>query len=216
MLFSEVNLILLEKMNKQVKRTRQWIFGALLSLLRKKPYDDIKIANITDEAGVARQSFYRNYDSKDDIIIKYFESMIDEYINKVVLLYSEGKLSDYSNVYTLFFEMLLKRKSEILTLKNASLSLLLYNVMWQYGSRLETFFKKSNIIRISDEYTEYLMKYQFGGAITLIIEWINDDMTISPNNMGEMMFKITSNFDHDSSFLPVMINGIKSIDTMGE
>ncbi|MFD6440189.1 TetR family transcriptional regulator [Peribacillus sp. NPDC060186] len=30
----------------------------------------LKIANISEKAGVARQTFYRNYENKDDIIIK--------------------------------------------------------------------------------------------------------------------------------------------------
>ena len=68
--------------NKQVERTRKWIFNALLTLLGKKPYNEIKIANIAEEAGVARQSFYRNFENKDDIIIKYIEDIFSEFVTK--------------------------------------------------------------------------------------------------------------------------------------
>jgi AcrR family transcriptional regulator len=49
--------------NRQVRRTRSWISEALMLLMDEKPYDKITVSDITEKAGIARQTFYRNYDN---------------------------------------------------------------------------------------------------------------------------------------------------------
>ena len=47
-----------------------YITNSLFELMKKKPYADISITEITDKAKVNRVSFYRNFISKEDIIDK--------------------------------------------------------------------------------------------------------------------------------------------------
>ena len=43
---------------------------ALLGLLKEKSLNEISISEICETAGVGRMSFYRNYESKEDVIKK--------------------------------------------------------------------------------------------------------------------------------------------------
>ena len=53
---------------------------ALFILMRKKPFEEITITEISKLAGVSRISFYRNFDSKEDVLVKYlFEKSMDEF-----------------------------------------------------------------------------------------------------------------------------------------
>ncbi|MCL2128799.1 MAG: TetR/AcrR family transcriptional regulator [Treponema sp.] len=63
--------------NRQVLRTRSWIFEALMLLLNEKPYSKISVSDITKKAGIARQTFYRNYNSKDDIVSEHLMKTIN-------------------------------------------------------------------------------------------------------------------------------------------
>lgn len=66
-----------KKLNFVIKES---ITEALLLLMRKKNYEEISITEITKLAGVSRISFYRNYDSKEDILVKYmFERSMNEF-----------------------------------------------------------------------------------------------------------------------------------------
>ena len=60
-------------MNNQDKNTyvKQQITTTLLELLKEKELSDINIGEITKKAQVSRNSFYRNYADKEDIIKKY-------------------------------------------------------------------------------------------------------------------------------------------------
>ena len=42
----------------------------------EKPFSELTVQDIVDEAGVCRNSFYRNYAEKDDIFRKQFAEMV--------------------------------------------------------------------------------------------------------------------------------------------
>ena len=55
------------------------ITDALLKLMRSRCLNGISISQICEEAGVGRASFYRNYESKEDVLRKYLERLIREW-----------------------------------------------------------------------------------------------------------------------------------------
>ncbi len=196
----------LKAVNKQVKRTRDWIFGALLSLLDEKKYEDIKIANITEKAGVARQSFYRNYEGKDDIIAKFIESLFASYSERLTILF-ESKSFDSGEMYRLFFDILYEHRHYLLKLKDASLSHLLYNNFWLYSNALiEGFFDENNVSP-SDEKTIFV-QYQLGGIIALSVDWICRNMVESPAELSQRLNAVTAPFADNPYFLPTLIKGV--------
>lgn len=165
-----------------------------MKLLGKKPYDEIKIANITDEAGVARQSFYRNFDSKDDILRKYIEDMVEEYI---VALQKECKEKgfDAAALYRLFFSMMQQNREELLTMKNASLMQIFYWAVSCYAKDAEDHIPMEADSRV---------KYQLGGIVTLAVDWINSGMTLSAEEMADRVGQLTEKFDEDHSLLRLL------------
>lgn len=178
------------RMNKQVRRTREWVFGALLSLLGKKPYDEIKIATIAEEAGVARQSFYRNYANKDDIVCQYFITLLDSYTDKINEHYGSIPLDSVEeyvspkfarDVFRMFYELLFENREDIMKLKNASLSHMFDMAVREYINDL-----RRSIIGVSPDKL-YLLAYQFGGVSSITVEWIEREMSDTPEQMGQML-----------------------------
>ena len=62
-----------------IKRAKEYITEAILQLLNKKKYEDITITDIAEKAGVTRITFYRNFESKDDIIKQYIQNIFSQY-----------------------------------------------------------------------------------------------------------------------------------------
>ena len=55
--------------NEEINRiTKDSIQEALVYLLSKKDIDDISVTEIVNKAGVSRTAYYRNYQSKEDIL----------------------------------------------------------------------------------------------------------------------------------------------------
>ncbi len=66
-------------MNPQEKNTyvKKQITEALIKLMSKKRINDISISEICEKAQVGRASFYRNYDSKEEVIQHHTDALIN-------------------------------------------------------------------------------------------------------------------------------------------
>ena len=58
------------KIDPRVKRTRRLLGDALVSLVLEKAYEQITIKDITDRAEVAYITFFRHYDSIDELLMQ--------------------------------------------------------------------------------------------------------------------------------------------------
>lgn len=58
------------------------ITDALLKLMQDKPIGDISISELCDLAGIGRASFYRNFQSKEDILRRYINKIFKEWTDK--------------------------------------------------------------------------------------------------------------------------------------
>ena len=63
----------LSKQQLKSKETKDRIFQAAKTILRKKGYEGLSIKNICEEAGVSNGSFYHHFKTKDDLLSYYIE-----------------------------------------------------------------------------------------------------------------------------------------------
>ena len=58
---------------------RESITIALLNLMRKKDFSEIRVTEIVKLAGVGRTSFYRNFDSREDVLKNHINRLYFDY-----------------------------------------------------------------------------------------------------------------------------------------
>jgi AcrR family transcriptional regulator len=67
------------KVDRRVRRTRDRLGDALVALMQEKPFDEIKVREVLDRAGVGRSTFYEHFKDKDDLLLsdadEFFEMM---------------------------------------------------------------------------------------------------------------------------------------------
>jgi AcrR family transcriptional regulator len=61
--------------DRRVRRTRELLRGALLSLVQEQGYDRITVQDILDRADIGRSTFYTHYRDKDDLLRAGFEDI---------------------------------------------------------------------------------------------------------------------------------------------
>ena len=84
-------------LDRRVRRTRRDLTAALIRLTSKRPYATIQVRDITDEADVGYATFYRHYQSKDDLMLAVFDNITAELETSAVetggeYFVQEGKL----------------------------------------------------------------------------------------------------------------------------
>ena len=70
--------IIMSKASMDNMRVKKQITEGLFSLLRKKPFSEITVTDIVKESNVARASYYRNFQNKEEIIESAMDSLRDE------------------------------------------------------------------------------------------------------------------------------------------
>jgi AcrR family transcriptional regulator len=67
-----------EEPDRRIRRTRRALAEALIQLTSERPYATIQVRDITDRADVGYATFYRHYDSKDDLMLAVFDAVTSE------------------------------------------------------------------------------------------------------------------------------------------
>lgn len=65
------------KLDARVRRTRDALGDALVTLMLEKPFDDITIQEVLDRAGVGRSTFYSHFSDKDDLLLSDAEEFFE-------------------------------------------------------------------------------------------------------------------------------------------
>ena len=69
--------------NPSAIRSKKQITDALLLLMEKYPYSEISVKQIVLETDLVRKTFYRNFESKDDVLRSYIRTILRDYFDIV-------------------------------------------------------------------------------------------------------------------------------------
>ena len=78
--------------NQTAIRSQHMIADALFRLLKQKPFQQITVTEICEEAAIGRKTFYRNFELREDVIDFQLDQMRDEYQNGMTGLTMEQRL----------------------------------------------------------------------------------------------------------------------------
>lgn len=91
------------------------ITKSLLALLEEKAIEDISISELCDNAGIGRASFYRNFNSKEDILKAYINQLFNgwksdwEKDNNLPLSSAIGMIFEHFEQHRDFYRLLNER-----------------------------------------------------------------------------------------------------------
>lgn len=77
------------KTNLQVKDE---MYKALCRLLKEKKPSEVSVSDLTAEANVSRMSFYRNYNTIEDVLTEHLDEIVEDYRKEDMLIETEGEL----------------------------------------------------------------------------------------------------------------------------
>ena len=152
---------------------KKQIADALLLLLKEKPFSEIAIKEITDIAQVSRNSFYRNYATKEDIIKQYLHSLLQNWSDT----YVPPSEKDDTDLYKSLFIHLEENKDLYLLLKRQGLFHLFMDVFLErYGAKPEL-----------DNAWAYATSFISYGIYGWISEWIARGMQEPAEMVAELL-----------------------------
>lgn len=172
----------MDKRKKENLRVKTCITDALFSLMAEKSINDIHITELAAKAGVARASFYRNYSSKEDIIITLIRDVLDDFREESDL--EHKSVYDYENVL-MCFQYFRKYKKYILDLQRCGYSSVLLEELNNFHVSIEGSMPHNSV----EKYGLYMY---IGALANTAINYLTDDNKISPEDIARYFFEAAS------------------------
>ncbi len=173
-------------MDPRVKRTRRLLRDALVRLILEKDYASISIKEITARAEVAYITFYRHYESRDQLLMEVLDEGLAElrvHIDRLakqsdeVALETEGRLIfEYIQQHADLFRILLKSQS-------------VARIRSRVVRTIATTYQNScaPLERVGDRTTVSLATHHIATSLLSLIEWwLEHDRHPSPTEMGRV------------------------------
>lgn len=158
-------------MNNEQKNTyvKKQITAALLALLKEKPLSAISISELTSKAEIGRVSFYRNYQSMEDILKQESDRLIKEWGR----LYESNPESSPETLFPSLFDFYRDHKEFYTTLYDAGMSSIM----------METIINTIHITPEMQNLEAYMKSFWAYGIYGWMIEWIRRGMQESGNEL---------------------------------
>lgn len=81
-----------KQVNKTAIQSQHMIADALFSLMKRKPFQQITVTEICDEAAIGRKTFYRNFDMKEDVVDFKLDILCDQYKEEITGMTTDQQL----------------------------------------------------------------------------------------------------------------------------
>lgn len=167
---------------RQKEQSRRMIEEALFALMKEKGYAQITVMEIVARADVARRTFYRLYDCKEDVIIFYLDRMCQEYRRKSTVL----ERYDIRQIAEDYFTFWYQYRDFLLLLHHHKLAYLLYDRVSCTCIEVVRERIGDSELRL-DSGIEYFADYSAGGFLSLLYRWIRNGMEESPGQYAEVV-----------------------------
>ena len=154
---------------------------ALIQLLQTKSLSNITISELT---GVSRMTYYRNYNSMDEIFSSYLKDLIDAYREDVSGWPDKGNYNDYRNMLHCY-EYFDHYREFIACLVNTGLGHLLLQALDSYI--LDTYYTED---KGRDFY--YTLCAFSGSLYNIYVTWIMENSMESAEEIISIICKIYS------------------------
>ena len=151
-------------MNNEQKNTwvKRQITAALLNLLKEKKLADISVSELTEMAGVGRVSFYRNYQTKEDILREESDRLIQEWGK----LYEANPESAPETLFPSLFDFYREHRDFYTTLYEAGMSTIM----------MDTIISTIQITPEMPNLEAYMKSFWAYGIYGWMLEWIKRGM----------------------------------------
>jgi hypothetical protein len=178
-------------------------------LIDQKPYNKITVSDIAKKAGIARQTFYRHYNKKNDIIEQYLVKSFNMELS--VSKNSEGDEKKPSLVLTFNLGYIIGYKDNLMKIVSR------INSENLFSSRILQERINDLIDRYKDNLSveEYLI-YRYSiyqwivGSIYVLADWLKNDMPLSIEKLRPLLNSFVLPDSSQYKYVPNIIIRLKT------
>jgi len=172
----------IEKIDMRIKYTREWTFEALSKLLEHKNYYEINITEIIEKAGISRATFYRNFKSKDDIVLLKVHMFFQDFHQDLLDFYRKVGTVDEQYLIQTFFKRIDEQEKVIDTVIQTNLEYTMVDgILEIIKYHKERFYE---LVKTNKRTEDYTMDIVASSTWTLLSRWHKSGKEETPQQLA--------------------------------
>lgn len=167
---------------QQCERTCYLLADSIKELMEEAPLEKITVKDIVENCNLTRQTFYRYFKDKYDLVNWYFEKLAQKSFKQMGIscTLKEGLMKKFRfirNEKRFFTEAFLVEDCN---------SLLNYDYECIYDFYKEKIIRKTGEL---DDKTAFLLSMYCHGSISMTVEWVKNDMKLSDDELSNLLIE---------------------------
>lgn len=162
------------------------ITAALFELLENNPFAQITVTDICDAAGVARKTFYRNFESKIAVVERLVDRVFFEFMQKY-----DFQTSGARKIYLYWYEYILCTREFSLIFSDPDLYAFIIEKIKEFVE-IEMNQALHGSASFDPVLTEYYLKFAAAGIATIMREWIKNECKTPAKTMAVLTANLLS------------------------
>ena len=174
------------KVDPRVKRTRRLLRDALVSLILEKDFASITIKEITERAEVAYITFFRHFESIDQLLMEVLDEGLAELLIHIETLAKQSETSALETEGRLIFEHI-EQKADLFRILFKSQSVT--RVRKKVVRNIAAIFQKSclPLARSGNPMATAILSNHIATSLLALIEWwLDNNRSPAPAQMGKV------------------------------
>ncbi len=147
------------------------ITQAMASMIIERPFEEISITELVRRAGVSRNSFYRNFRDKDDVLRRYIEGETEEWMTANGWVHTVDPMRRELRLEKLLTHMYGYRTFIAALIRDRKMHI------------LEAEFDRVLEIGIGQYYDPWRLAFLIGGIYNLYVHWVETDYALPPQEV---------------------------------
>jgi AcrR family transcriptional regulator len=182
----------IKKQNRQTIRSRRFLQEALVTLLQEKPYKKITISDITEEADLARSTFYAHFDTKEQLLTSYVDDLLDQFFEMIAARdYIDMDAEKDLDINVRFFQIWDECCDIEEIIKAVDIdNLILYRFRRYWDKNYEQNASKFRP-ELSPALAKYINNFLAYAIFGILKTWLCDDKPHPPEVMGQLLYDLT-------------------------
>lgn len=179
-----------EKKDLRIQKTYKLLAEALIKLLQEKPFAEIRLNEICEEALVHKTTFYHHFTDKYDLL-KYTITLIQkEMLTKLDTSSEDNLLDYYCNLAKIYMSNIKKNQQFYRSILSSEGNTICTDLL--YDMFIEDVEKRLGQVDIP---SFYISSYYVSGVFAVINEWFLRGMKESEEEISGYLRKIITNTD---------------------
>ena len=182
-----------KKEEKRIIKTKASLYRALIDIMKKKSFEDIRVSEICKKSQINRSTFYDHFNDKNELLYSMIQDMKNELQENLVINEKHDSIKDASmqilKALLLYIDKNKKIYSSIIKINGNSIAkdMIVDTLIDTVTKEIDNNFNNNTIIP-----TRTMVLFYANGVISIISEALEDPSKYNPDELYEFIDNLIS------------------------